>query len=146
MGVAGMSVPERVKATVRVFKSAVCVWLLAVIPVAIVIVHSALAGKSAPPTVSASDAVAAPGLLPAGVNVVLPQPVVEGVPGVASILNRGKTSVMSSVATSGVFDANLNEMAPTPPVTALAISRELLKNAGTTIAGEVSIVDIEISV
>ena len=105
--------PARVTATLRVFRFAVCTALLAVTPAPMFTVHCSYAFSVALAAVSVIAAFAAPPLLSAAVNVVLPHPLLVTLPTLLSP-NVGSVSVILSLAFSGTFNANVYESDVTP--------------------------------
>ena len=107
--------PASVKATVLVFKSAVCAAALVVMPVAMVTVHAVPADRVAPPAVNVIVAVAPDPDEPA-VKDVDPQPLVDGEPRDPNI-KSGRTIVIVSEAASAAFRANRSDTEETAAVT-----------------------------
>jgi hypothetical protein len=134
--------PDRVTATLRVFRFAVCTALLAVTPVPMFTVHCSYAFSVAVAAVSVIAAFAAPPLLSAAVNVVLPHPLFVRVPTLLSP-NVGSVSVILSLAFSGTFNANVYDMDDTPDVTGVSMTSVLCFSAGV---GAVTAVDVGIAV
>ena len=134
--------PARVTATLRVFRFAACTALLAVTPAPIFTVHCSYALSVALAAVSVIAAFAAPPLLSAAVNVVLPHPLLVTLPTLLSP-NVGSVSVILSLAFSGTFNANVYDMLDTPDVTGVSITSVLCFSAGV---GAVTAVDVAIAV
>jgi hypothetical protein len=134
--------PDRVTATLRVFRFAACTALLAVTPVPMFTVHCSYAFSVAVAAVSVIAAFAAPPLLSAAVNVVLPHPLFVRVPTLLSP-NVGSVSVILSLAFSGTFNANVYDMDDTPDVTGVSMTSVLCFSAGV---GAVTAVDVGIAV
>ena len=134
--------PARVTTTLRVFRFAACTALLAVTPAPMFTVHCSYAFSVAVAAVSVIAAFAAPPLLSAAVNVVLPQPLFVRVPTLLSP-NVGSVSVILSLAFSGTFNANVYDMVDGPSVTGLLMISVLCFSAGV---GAATAVDTAIAV